>query len=162
MIQRVRVLMIFSNERAQLFSSKDEEIADLRMRLADIEQKHAPCSNIIEGLRNEFGAVTVAHAPCGAQIRELSADVVRLDKKLAAEHERAEVQAKQLDEHKYIAAQLETKNAQLVADLSKAVTAHAPCAAKIRELSADVACLDKKLAREQEKAEALAKELMEQ
>ena len=161
-IKRVRILMKFANERAQLFSSKDEEIADLRMRLADIEQKHAPCSNIIEGLRNEFGAVTVAHAPCGAQIRELSADVLRLDKKLAAEHERAEVQAKQLNEHKRIAAQLETQNAQLVTDLRKAVTEHAPCAAQIKELSADVACLDKKFAVEQERAEALAKELSEQ
>ena len=73
-----------------MFTRKDEEIADLRMRLADVEEKHGPCSNIIIGLRNELGAVTVAHAPCGAQIRELSADAVRLDKDLSAEQERAE------------------------------------------------------------------------
>jgi chromosome segregation ATPase len=122
-IKRVRVLMTFANERTQLFSRKDEEIADLRMRLADIEQKHAPCSNIIGGLRNQAWAVTVAHAPCGAQIRELSEDIARLDKKLAVKQERAEALAKELTEQKCSAAEMEATLRQnieeMVASLSK-------------------------------------------
>jgi len=68
---------------------KDAEIADLREKLLELQQEHAPCAETIRArdetisardaeiaaLQDELGKVKAAHMPCGAEIEQLQADL---------------------------------------------------------------------------------------
>ena len=110
----------------QVFASKDAQIEDLKKRLAatekqraKLEKAHAPCQNIIAGLKKDLAAAKAEHEPCAAQIKELKAHLARLDKKLAQELEKEEALAKELAEEKRKEAELEKMLAKAKADFDK-------------------------------------------
>ena len=110
----------------QVFASKDAQIEDLKKRLAatekqraKLEKAHAPCQNIIAGLKKDLAAAKAEHEPCAAQIKELKAHLARLDKKLAQELEKEEALAKELAEEKRKEAELEQSLKKTKADLEK-------------------------------------------
>ena len=72
----------------------------MQKELDALRKAHAPCPHVIAGLESELTALKLAHTPCGDQIKELTAHVARLDKRLAEELEKEEALAKELGEEK--------------------------------------------------------------
>jgi chromosome segregation ATPase len=99
---------------------------------------------------------------CDAQIKDIKAQVARLDTELNKEHAKMETVQKELSAEKRTSAELEATNIQLAADLNKVVTAHAPCNDLMKKLKACVARLDKDLAFEQARTKTLSKEVAEE
>ena len=98
-------------------AKKDEEIAELRMQLADVEKEHAPCPEIIASLRSDLDSAEAAHAQCDDQISELTTLVARLRATVSTEQRKMEAIAEELAEEKSNAAELAAKLRKTALDL---------------------------------------------
>jgi predicted nucleic acid-binding Zn-ribbon protein len=101
----------------QVNAEKDEEIAELKMRLAHVEKEHAPCPELIASLRSDLDSAEAAHAQCDDQISELTVHVARLRGTVSTEHRKVEAIAEELAEEKCNATELAAKLRQTALDL---------------------------------------------
>ena len=104
----------------QLLAGGDGGAALAQGGLLDaLKKAHAPCPDIIKGLKKDLKAAKAEHEPCAAQIKELKAHLARLDKELAAELEKEEALARELAEEKRKEAEQEQSLKKTKADLEK-------------------------------------------
>ncbi len=96
-----------------------EDLTKVKAELDALKKAHAPCPDIIAGLKKDLEAAKAEHEPCAAQIKELKAHLARLDKELHAELEKEEALAKELAEEKRKEAELEQSLQKTKADLEK-------------------------------------------
>lgn len=64
------------------------ELEAVKAQLAEVHREHAPCHHAHESLQRELEAVRAAHGQCEVQIKELKAQLGRVDKELAEEGEK--------------------------------------------------------------------------